>query len=117
MKDDRLYLHHVIECMERIRAYLPADHDEFLADLKTQDAVIRNLQIMAESTQQLSAPLKERYPAISWKKLSGFRNVLVHDYLGVNPDLVWEMIVHDLDHLEHWIRTMLSDLNTSAGDR
>ncbi len=84
MKDDRLYLVHIFECFSRIERYTTCGKETFLGDTMRQDAVLRNLQILAESTQRLSAPLKTAHPGVAWDRIGGFRNVLVHDYLGIN---------------------------------
>ncbi len=90
MKDDTLYLIHIRECIERIEKYTAeGGKDAFLASTLIQDALMRNLQIMAESTQHLSNTAKEAHPEVDWYKISGFRNVLVHGYLGVDLDRVW----------------------------
>jgi len=57
-----------------------------------QDAVLRNLQTLAESTQRISDELKALHPEVDWRAIAGFRNVLVHDYLGINLDRVWEIV-------------------------
>jgi uncharacterized protein with HEPN domain len=84
MKDDKLYLIHISECIARIEQYTSEGRERFLEDAKTQDAVLRNLQVLAESTQRLSESIKSEYAAIDWPRIAGFRNVLVHDYVGVN---------------------------------
>lgn len=87
MKDPKLYLHHILECIERIEAYTQGNQELFLTDMKTQDAVLRNLQIMAESTQKLPPQWKEAHPNIPWQQIGGFRNRLVHEYLGITGRL------------------------------
>lgn len=79
MKDDRLYLVHILECIDRIERYTAEGKEAFMADEKTQDAVLRNLQVLSESIQRLSAGLKAAHPEVDWRGISGFRNVLVHD--------------------------------------
>jgi len=76
LKDDRLYLIHIKECIERVIMYTEEGKDFFFADTKTQDAVMRNLQILAESTQHLYDSLKERHPEVDWRNISGFRKKL-----------------------------------------
>ncbi|MCC7106579.1 MAG: DUF86 domain-containing protein [Chloroflexi bacterium] len=98
MKDDRVYLVFISERIARIRQYTSDGERAFLEDLKTQDAVLRNLQVLAESTQRLSPELKALHPELNWRAIAGFRNVLVHDYLGVIPARVWESIANA------WIR-------------
>lgn len=108
MKDDRLYLIHIQECIERIRVYTQSGLDFFLGDTKTQDAVIRNLQTLAESSQKISQELKAQFTTIDWRALSGFRNVLVHDYLGINLDQIWHILAEDLPKLEKNIAEILA---------
>ena len=108
MKEDRLYLIHIGECIERIESYVQGvDKEGFIASSLVQDAVIRNLQIMAESTQRLSDNLKESQADIDWYKIVGFRNVLVHDYLGVDIRRVWNIIENEIPALRETIRKML----------
>jgi uncharacterized protein with HEPN domain len=76
LKDDRLYLIHIKECIERVIMYTEEGKDFFFTDTKTQDAVMRNLQILAESTQHLYDSLKERHPEVDWRNISGFRKKL-----------------------------------------
>jgi len=110
MKDDKLYLIHISECIERIEQYLPDRSKQiFLSSTLIQDAILRNLQTMAESTQRLSDSLKAKYPEINWHKISGFRNLLVHDYLGVDAERVWKIIELELPALKQTIAAMLKN--------
>ena len=111
MKDDRLYLIHISECIERVEEYIAGGGKAgFMASTLIQDAVLRNLQTMAESTQRLSDVLKEAHPEVDWYRISGFRNVLVHDYLGVDLEMVWNIVERDLPDLKRTIEAMLRDL-------
>ena len=108
MKDDRLYLIHISECIERIESYVAGkDQQDFSNSTLLQDAVIRNLQTMAESTQRLSEDTKGREPGIDWFKIAGFRNVLVHDYLGVDIQKVWNILEKDLPMLKNAVQRMM----------
>jgi uncharacterized protein with HEPN domain len=108
MKDDKLYLIHIGECIERIESYVQGiDKEAFIGSSLVQDAIIRNLQVMAESTQRLSDNLKEGQPDINWYKIAGFRNVLVHDYLGVDIQRVWNIIENEIPALKKAVRRML----------
>jgi uncharacterized protein with HEPN domain len=107
MKDDKFYLIHIIECIERIESYTGRmDKDLFMASTLEQDAVIRNLQIMAESTRRLSDEAKEEHPEIDWYKIAGFRNILVHDYLGVDMETVWNILRNEIPVLKKTIQKM-----------
>jgi len=111
MKDNRLYLIHIIECIERIEAYAAGQtKDTFMASTLIQDAVLRNLQTLAESTQRLSDTLKNKHQEIDWYKISGFRNILVHDYLGVDIERVWNVIAKDIPALKSTIHSMRQEL-------
>jgi len=106
MKDDALYLIHITECLERIERFVVEGKEMFVRDLKTQDAVIRNLQVLAESSQRLSETLKTAHPEVNWRGLAGFRNILVHDYLGINLQRVWEIIEGDLPALKRQMTSL-----------
>jgi uncharacterized protein with HEPN domain len=84
VKDDRLYLHHILECIRFVEDFTQEGKEFFLSDRKTQDAVVRNLQILTESTTRLSDHLKARHSDVDWRGIAAFRNVLVHGYLGVD---------------------------------
>lgn len=108
MKDDKLYLIHIGECIARIKSYVQGmDKEAFLASSLVQDAVIRNLQVLAESTQRLSTRAKESQPRIDWYKIAGFRNILVHDYLGLDLAKVWNIVQNDLPVLKKAVNEML----------
>lgn len=108
MKDDRLYLIHIKECIERIESYIVGkDKRQFLDSTLIQDAIIRNLQVLAESTQRLSDDIKENRSEVDWFKIAGFRNVLVHDYLGIEIERVWNVLEKDLPVLKKAIQGML----------
>ena len=111
MKDDKLYLIHIGECIERIERYVGTGSREgFLASTLTQDAVLRNLQTMAESTQRLSDTLKNVHPEVHWYQIAGFRNVLAHDYLSVDLDRVWLIVERELPGLKCAVEAMLREL-------
>jgi uncharacterized protein with HEPN domain len=98
-KDDFVYIDHILDCLHRIDEYVE-NREQFYSSHLVQDAVIRNLQVMAESSQRLSDKIKQANPQIPWKEISGFRNILVHDYLGVDLDMIWSVVEQDLSALE-----------------
>jgi uncharacterized protein with HEPN domain len=110
MKDDSVYLHHILDCIRRVEEDVEEGQERFMASHTLQDAVIRNLQTMSESTQRLSDDLKEAHPEIDWYRIAAFRNVLVHDYLGIDLDRIWEITQRDVPELK---RVILSILNLS----
>jgi uncharacterized protein with HEPN domain len=106
MKDDLIYLEFIRECIAEIREYTGSGSSSFLSDRKTQLAVLRLLQVMAESTQRISPDLREAHPEISWKSIAGLRNVLVHAYMDTDPHRIWEIIEQDIPPFEQQIRTL-----------
>ncbi len=105
-RSDRVLLEHIRECIDRIREYTGFNRDSFYASRLVQDAVVRNLQLLAESTQRLSKAVKESEGNIPWRAISGFRNVLVHGYLEIDLDAVWSVVEHDLPDLAEAIERM-----------
>ena len=100
MKDDTLYRIHISECVDRIHSYVTGmDQIAFNSSSLTQDAVLRNLQILSKSTQRLSDEFKNRHKEIEWHKISGLQNLLVHDYLGIDMNTVWVIINKELTTL------------------
>ena len=81
-----------------------------------QDAVIRNLQTLAESTQRLSQAAKDAEPTVPWRKVSGLRNVLAHGYLSVDLEVVWSIVAEDLPALEEAISRLRSRVDTAANE-
>jgi len=99
LESDRVLLAHMRDCLDRILEYTDAERSRFDASRLVQDAVIRNLQTLAESSQRLSSEIKGTEPQIPWRELSGFRNVIVHGYLGVDLGAVWRVVEQDMSAL------------------
>ena len=107
---DRVLLAHIRECIERIVEYTGGDRSIFIASRLVQDAGVRNLQTLAESTQRLSDSLKTAEPGVPWRAIAGFRNVLTHGYLGLDPEAVWSVVEQDLPGLDQAIARLQSRL-------
>jgi len=114
MKDDRIYLLHVRDAIQHILEYTASGKESFFADRKTQDAVVRNLEIIGEATKRVSASLKDAHPDISWKPIAGMRDKLVHDYFGVNLQLVWDVVERDLPAFKLKVTQLLETLNKTS---
>ena len=110
MKDDRIYLLHIRDAIRHIVEYTAAGKESFFADRKTQDAVVRNLEIIGEATKRVSLSLKTAHPDIAWKPIAGMRDKLIHDYFGVNVQLVWDVLDRDLPALYEKIISELKAL-------
>lgn len=107
---DRVLLAHMRDCLDRIAEYANAERSRFDASRLVQDAVIRNLQTLAEASQRLSGEIKGTEPQIPWRELSGFRNVIVHGYLGVDLGAVWLVVEQDLPALAEAVNRMTTRL-------
>jgi uncharacterized protein with HEPN domain len=109
MKDFLIYADHILEAISQIEEYAArCDRETFPKEKMRYDAILRNLQTMAESTQRLPEYLKQCYPHIPWNDISGFRNVLVHDYLGgFDDDVIWSIIENDLSPLKKATKEIL----------
>lgn len=107
MKDDRLYLGHILEAVERIILFGQDGEDRFRCDLRTQDAIIRNLQVMGEAAKKVSIEIRTAHPDIPWKDITGMRDRVVHDYFGVSLDIVWDVVQNHVPPLREKIRQAL----------
>ena len=107
---DQVLLAHMRECLDRIREYTNADRAQFDTSRLVQDGVIRNLQTLAESSQRLSSEIKSTEPQIPWRELAGFRNVIVHGYLGIDLGAVWLVVEQDLPPLSEALNRMIEKL-------
>lgn len=88
------------EAARRINLYVKkTSYKKFLKDIKIQDAVTRNLEIIGEAAKNISNDLKGKHPLIPWKKIVGTRDRLIHDYFGVNYDIVWVIVKKELPKL------------------
>jgi uncharacterized protein with HEPN domain len=106
-RSDQELIQDIIECAHRIRSYIEQlDYDDFLKDLKTQDAVVRNIEIIGEAVKLLSDAIKNSHPDIAWKEIAGTRDKLIHDYFGVNIDIVWNIVKEDLPGFVKQIQTL-----------
>jgi uncharacterized protein with HEPN domain len=109
MKDSRIYIIHIRDCLNRIEAYTTEGKAAFFEDIKTQDAVIRNLETMADATQNLPEAWRASRPEINWAEVAGFRNVLAHQYLDINLNLVWDIIKNQLPVLNRAIEAIAEE--------
>ena len=105
---DQVYVEHMLECIDRIERYVENDRGRFMESEIVQDAVVRNLQTLAESSQRLSDAAKRSQPGIDWRAIAGFRNILVHDYLGLDLDTIWLVIEQELPRLKDVLEALRS---------
>ncbi len=113
-RTDKELLYDIQEALRRIKAYThEMTYNSFLSDTRTQDAVIRNLEIVGEATKKLSVELRTRYPDVPWKKMAGTRDRLIHDYIGVDIEVVWQIVIAELSDLALQIAQISVDSSTT----
>ena len=117
MKENSVYLRHILECIRRIEEDTACGRDRFMESHTYQDAVLRNLQTMAESTQRLSEDIKAAHPDIEWQSIAAFRNVLVHNYLGIDIERIWEIVQKDVPALKRRVQKLLDAISTTMGEK
>jgi len=108
MKDDRVYLLHIRDCLARIGQYTQEGRAGFLRDIKTQDAVLRNLEVIGEAVKNLSPAFRDAHPAVPWKRIAGMRDLLIHRYFGVKLETVWDVVSRELPGFRVAIERMLA---------
>ena len=92
MSDDRVYLRDILERIDRLEAYTQGGREEFYRSLLIQDGVIRSFEVIGEAVKQLSMELRENYPNVAWRRIAGFREVLIHNYMGLDLDEIWNVV-------------------------
>ncbi|MBI5306391.1 DUF86 domain-containing protein [Candidatus Wolfebacteria bacterium] len=111
MKDDNVYLKHILEAIENVEEYIKdLDFNLFSNDKKTIDAVVRELEIIGEAANNLSDEFKNNYPKIPFRDMIDMRNVLIHEYFGINKKVVWDTCEEDLPKLKEIIGKFLAGL-------
>lgn len=112
MKDDEVYLRHILDPVAKVESYTSVGRHEFMARSHWQDAAIRQLEIISEATKNLSENLRSHHPDVPWRRISGLRDVLIHDYMGVRLAAVWEVATTDLPDLKKRIGAIIAELGS-----
>jgi len=104
-KNDLAYIDHILDCIRKIQKFSKTlTLKEFAENELVQDAIIRNIEIIGEASKKISTDTKKKYSDIPWKEITGMRDKLIHDYLGVDTKVVWETIKKDIPSLKRLLK-------------
>jgi uncharacterized protein with HEPN domain len=110
-RDNSVYLNDIIRSIDLIIKYTEnCTFDDFKIDQKTVDAVIRNLEIIGEAVKNLDSAIKNDYPQIEWNKITGLRNILIHQYFGINSVIIWDVVQNKLPPLKQICKSALESI-------
>lgn len=105
------YLNDIIESIADIKEFTNGmTRESFSIDKKTIKAVVRSLEVIGEAANKLPDDVRDRYPKISWQEIIGMRNRLIHEYFGVDLDIVWQTIEEDLEPLDNAVKKMITEM-------
>lgn len=109
-RDYLLFLEDIAEsCVKILRYVNGMTFEQFMEDGKTYDAVLRNLEIIGEAVKNLPDEIRGRYPRVEWKKIAGLRDIVAHEYFGVDERIVWDIIQNKLSALKNQIKALLQE--------
>ena len=109
-KDPNLFIRHILESIEIIETYKTnLSKEAFLNSVEKQDSLIRRIEIIGEAVKNLSSDFKENHPQIAWKKIAGMRDIVIHQYFGIDLNLTWEVLQKDIPKLKKALEKILQN--------
>ncbi|MBM4044988.1 MAG: DUF86 domain-containing protein [Planctomycetes bacterium] len=115
-RDFRLYLEDILAAAEKVLRFSQGySLAEFVRDEKTFDAVVRNLEIIGEAAKHVPQEVRQRYPQVEWRKMTGLRDVIAHEYFGLDEDILWDVIHNFVPKLLEHVPHVLKQEGTSEG--
>lgn len=108
-RDYRVYLDDIVAAIDKIAEFTKGmSQEQFLEDLKTFDAVIRNLEIVGEAVKKIPKEVRCQYAEIEWRKVASLRDLLIHEYFAVDTDIIWDVVMNKLPSLRQDVRKILA---------
>jgi uncharacterized protein with HEPN domain len=107
-RDYKVFLEDILEAIEKIRRYTSGfSQDALCKDDKTLDAMVRNLEVIGEAVKRVPARIRSKHPQMEWKKTAGLRDILIHEYFGIDVEIIWDILEHKLPVLEREVKNIL----------
>lgn len=109
-RDYKVYLEDILEAIGKISRYTAGvSQKAFSEDERTLDAVVRNLEIIGEAIKKVPGKIRSKYSEVEWKRIAGLRDILIHEYFGIDVDIIWDIVQNKLPVLEKQINQILSE--------
>jgi uncharacterized protein with HEPN domain len=109
MKDDKVFLKHILDAIENIEEYLSgASYEDFSSNKMMVDAVVRELEIIGEASANITSGFQKEHPDVMWAKMKATRNFLIHEYFAVNTKIVWDTCKENLPELKQFVSGLLA---------
>ena len=109
MKRDTVYLNHILDSIKKIEEYTKIGKKFFFSEIHWQDATIRQLEIIGEATKRISNETRQSYPEVPWRRMAGLRDILIHEYSGINIKIIWDVITNKIPSLKDTINEIIKN--------
>jgi uncharacterized protein with HEPN domain len=107
----RDFLRHIIdECLYILKVTKGKNQDEVFSDETLSKAIVRSLEIIGEATKKLDPDFKDSYPQVEWRKMAATRDIMIHNYFGIDYDIVWNIIIEKLPVLEFQLQNIVNEI-------
>ena len=114
-KDSSIFLYHILESIKDIESYSKGiSKERFFENKQLQDAVVRRVEIIGEAVRNISDDVKKKYATVSWKEIAGTRDIFIHQYFGIDLEIVWSIVKKDLPELKRNVELILEEMECDA---